>query len=346
MVTTAMKQDASDLHIVPGSRPMMRISGALVPLEDEDVMSENVVNAIAEALMSPARKAQLDSRRDSVFAISFEDKFRMKVHAYYQEQMLALSLRLLRMTPQSLADLSAPSILERLAALKEGLIIISGRQDSGRTTLAASFLEHINRTRVCHIMTLEDPIEYQFLPNKSMISQREIGSDVPSFEDGLAAALKEDVDVLFVSESSSASLVRTALSCANAGQLVVLIMNTDSSVRCLEGIIASFPFDEQPSVRGLLADVLRGIVIQQLISKIGGGIAAVHEVFVTTAPMKAIIASNRFSQIDQTIKSGRADGMVSMDHEIANLVHLNRITLDTAREYARDQDTLMALIRI
>ena len=345
ILTSAMKQEASDLHLVAGSRPMIRVSGSLVPLEDEEVVTQQNIEAVADALMTAERKESLTAKRDTIFTVVHEDKIRMKVHAFFEGKKLSLSLRLLSTVPRPLNELGVPASFERFTALKEGLVIIGGRQDSGRTTLAASLLDHINRTRVCHIVTLEDPIEYQILSNKSMISQREIGVDVPSFEDGLSSALKEDVDVLYVSDASKESVLRGVLDCANVGQLVFIIMNTDSAVRALERIQAYFTGDEELHIRGLLSSVLSGVIIQQLVPKIGGGVVSVHEILLNTSSMKTIIASNRLAQVDQTIRSSRSEGMVSIDHELAALVRLNRITLDVAKEYAYDQETLLALVR-
>ncbi len=345
LLTEAVKKDASDLHLSVGSYPMIRTGGSLNGLEDNEIISERSIKDIVDLIIPQDKRDILEAHRDLIFTTVFDGKIRAKIHVFYQEHVLSVSVRFLNVTPKTLKELDCPSALDRFVAVSDGLLIIGGNQDSGRTTLAAAILEQINRTRSAHIITLEDPIEYDFLSNKSIVNQREIGSDTPSLIDGLAACTKEDVDVLFVSEFVDPEAIRKALDLANAGVYVITIMNTDSALHAIERIITSFAPHEEAHIRGLIADVLRGVIIQELVPKIGGGYASVHEVLLNTPSVRTLIVSNRLAQLDQAIKSSRGDGMISHDHELANLIRNQLVSLEHARAAAKDLETLESLIR-
>lgn len=345
ILTEAVKKDATDLHLSVGSYPMMRVSSALTPLKDEEIVSEQSIKDIVDAIVPQEKRDVLEQRRDILFTSVFDDKIRAKVHIFYQEHLLSVSLRFLSMSPRTLRELNCPAQLEHFINGKEGLLIVGGNQDSGRTTLVAGLLEQINRSRACHIMTLEDPIEYRLLSNMSIVNQREVGADVASFEDGLDAALKEDIDVLFVSDFSTPSIMKKVLDVANAGVYVIVVMNTDSAARAVERIVTSFEPHEEQRIRTLLSDVLSGVIVQQLVPQIGGGYVSVHEVLLNTSAVRTLIVSSRFQQIDTAIKSSRGDGMMSFDHELAALARGQKISLEHAREFAKDRETLESLIR-
>lgn len=324
---------------------MIRLGSALKNLEEEDIVSEQSMKDIVDAIVPHEKREVLETKHDVIFVSVFDNKIRAKVHIFYQEQLPSVSLRFLSLTPKTLREMNCPPTLDRFTTLKDGLCIIGGNQDSGRTTLAAGILEQINRTRALHIMTLEDPIEYQVLSNTSIVNQREIGPDVDSFEAGLDVALKEDIDVLFVSDLRGMPVIRKCLEIASAGVYVIAIMNTDSCARAIESIIAHFPPSEEQYIRTLLSDVLAGVVIQQLIPEIGGGYQAVHEILLNTPTIRTLIVSSRFQQIDAAIKSSRGEGMASFDHGLAALARSQKISIESAREYARDRETLEALLR-
>lgn len=345
MLTESVKREATDLHLSVGSRPMIRVGSTLKSLDEEEIMSEQSMKDVVDAIVPHEKRAVLETKHDVIFVTVFDNKIRAKVHIFYQEQLPSVSLRFLSLVPKTLHEMNCPPALDRFTTQKDGLLIIGGNQDSGRTTLAAGILEQINRTRAAHIMTLEDPIEYQVLSNASMVNQREIGSDVDSFEAGLDVALKEDIDVLFVSDLRGMPVIRKCMEIASAGVYVIAIMNTDSCARAVESIIANFPPSEEQYIRTLLADVLCGIVIQQLIPEIGGGYQAVHEVLLNTPTVRTLVVTSRFQQIDSAIKSSRGEGMISFDHALASLARSQKISLEAAREYARDRETLEALLR-
>ncbi|MEK7648777.1 MAG: ATPase, T2SS/T4P/T4SS family [Patescibacteria group bacterium] len=345
LLTESIKKEASDLHISVGSRPMIRIDGSLHDMEEEDIFTEDSIKSIVESVLSAAERESLEQKRDYVLVKVFDNKIRTKIHFFYQEGFLTLSIRFLSLNPVTLHELNMPQVITKLSALTHGLIIVAGRYGSGRTTLAVSLLEEINRTRVEHILTLERPIEYNLVSNKSIVDQQEVGRDVKSFEDGLASLDDEDVDVLLVSELSSAECTRSVLEHANAGMLVIVIIDTDSANRAIERLIAMFPVQEQDYARQLVTGTLQAVVVQALVPQMGGGRIPVHEILLNNASVRSFILSNRLQQLGNVIASSRAEGMLSFDTELASLVRSQKVSLEHAQEIARSRDVFDSLVK-
>lgn len=345
ILTDAAKKEASDLHISVASRPMIRVCGELQDMADKDIFTQDSVQAIVASLLSPEQIEQLSKEKSATLVKVFDNKIRTKIHFFYQEGFLTLSLRFLALNPVTLSELQLPSSIVSLTLLSHGLIVIAGHLGSGRTTLATALLEQINRTRVEHILTLEKPMEYNLVSNKSIVDQRQIGTDVESFEKGLELLDEEDVDVLFVSEVESAHAHRKVLELANAGVLVVMIMDTDSASRVIERLIAVFPANEQDYARQMVAESMKAVVIQALVPQIGGGRVAVHEVLLSNAPVRSFVLSNRLAQLDNVIASSKAEGMLSFDAELAALVKSQKVSVEHAREIARSRDVFDSLVK-
>lgn len=345
LLTEEYKKGASDLHFTVGSRPMVRIHGTLLALDAEELSTEISVRDIVATILNPAEQKDFAEQKDYVATKIFDERIRCKIHFFHQESLPAISFRFLSMAPKSLHELNVPAVLGNFATLKQGLLIITGGYGSGRTTLAAGILEEINRSRVEHIMTIERPIEYNLVGNKSIVNQREVGVDVSGFEAGLDYAQEEDVDVLFVSDMPNSETMRRVLERAGAGMYVITIMNADSASRALEKIITFFEAHHQQHIRGLLGDVLTGVITQSLVPGIGGSVIPVHEVLLNNESVKSMIVSGRLQQIDQLIKSSRNAGMMSFDHELANLVRTSRVSKESAMQHACDRLTLETLLR-
>ena len=345
ILTESIKKEASDLHISVGSRPMVRIDGSLRDMEDEDVFTESSIRAIVESILVPEQLAQLEKDRDYVLVKVFDNKIRTKIHFFYQEGFLTLSIRILSLNPVTLHELKTPPVIEKLSDHSHGLVIIAGRYGSGRTTLATALLEQINRTRVEHILTLEHPIEYNLVSNKSIVDQQEVGRDVATFEKGLASLDDEDVDVLFVSELGSSESTRAVLEHANAGMLVIVVVDTDSAARAIERLIAVFPAQEQEYARQLVAETLQAVVVQTLVPQMGGGRVPVHEILLNNASVRSFILSNRLQQLGNVVASSKAEGMLSFDTELAALVRSQKVSLEHAQEVARNRDVFDSLVK-
>ncbi len=345
ILVMAAKRNATDLHLTVGSPPMMRVDGVLEPIEEEEILTSLKIERIVESMSSPDQRDRLQKERDIVIMNIFDNKIRAKVHIFFQEGSMTVSLRFLTLNVETIRALHMPPSIEAIALLKSGLVIVGGHFGSGRTTLALAILEHINRARVEHILTIEDPIEYDMIGNKSIVNQREVGRDVNSFDAALDSIEKEDVDVVFVSELENASATRKVLELANAGILVIVVMDVSSSDKALEKIISGFPSSEQSYITELLGDALRAIIIQYLLPRIGGGLVPVHEVLVNTSSVRSFLLAQKFSQLEQIIASSRAQGMISFDHELATMVKSRIVSLEHAREVAKNSETFESLVR-
>ncbi len=345
ILTKAEKLQASDLHFTQGMQPMVRVDGLLLPLSDESMQTSVAIEEIVRGIFSSDQLALLESHKSLISVYEFEGKLRVKIHAYYQEGVLSLSLRFLDVHVKTLRDLHIPSGVSGFHNASRGLLLIAGNYGSGRTTLAAAILEEINRTRAVHIMTLEDPIEYNLVGNMSIIDQREVGRDTPSFFQGLEDAKKEDVDVVFLGEMRDASVVKSALELAAGGTLVVAIMDSTSIPHVLDKLLGVFSVEEQAGITALLTDALRGVVITNLLPKIGGGLIPVHELLLATSSIKSLISSRRFAQIPSIIQTSRDEGMMSMDFQLANLVRTHEVSIEHARNAAINSETFESLVR-
>lgn len=345
ILTESVKKEASDLHLSVGSRPMIRVDGSLRDMEDEDVLTQDSIRVIVDSLLSAEQNTLLEKERNYVLVKVFDNKIRTKINFFYQENFLTLSIRFLALNPVTLHELRVPPVIEKLANLSHGLIVVAGRYGSGRTTLATSLLEQINRTRVEHILTIEKPIEYNLVSNKSIVDQQEVGSDTESFEKGLSSLDDEDVDVLFVSELPSSLAARSVLEHANAGMLVIIILDTDSASRAIERLISVFPSHEQDYARQLVAETLSAVVVQTLVPQMGGGRVPVHEILLNNASVRSFILSNRLQQLGNVVASSKAEGMLSFDTELAALVRSQKVSLEHAREVARNRDVFDSLVK-
>lgn len=345
LLTEAIKRGASDVHLTIGAHPMVRVDATLRPLLDEETVTEQYLSTVIEGILNPAQKEKLTRDRDVVFTTVFDEKIRSKVHVFYQEGFPVISFHFFSLAVKTPQELGIELNFDRFISAKSGLLIITGPRGSGRTTLTVGLLEHINRTQAVHIMTIEDPIEYNLNGNRSMVVQREVGGDVRTVQEGLTAAEQEDVDILYVSDVKNADQMRTVLELANSGMFVVIVFNTDSSAMALEKIISFFGSNEQPHIRNLLAESLRGVIVQFILPKIGGGVVSIHEILLNNMSVKTLIASDKLQQISQLIKVSRAEGMTSIDHELAMRIRNNEVLLEHARSIAQDLQTLDTLIR-
>ncbi len=344
MVTSAARERATDLHINGGTVPMMRIDGTLRALPGESIVTQEFIEEMLQSLLTPNMRAKLTETKDFSFTYLFDNKVRAKVSIYYEEGRPAISMRLLDVKVRTLQELNLPDTIKNFARLSTGLVLVAGTYGSGRTTLVMALLEEINRTDTLHIMTVERPIEYDMASNKSIVDQREVGDDVPSFEDALDHVQREDVDVLFVSELTTEGEVMRVLEIANAGVLVFAIVESSSATHALEKFLATVPVPEQEHARSLLAQCLEGVIVQRLVPRIGGGMVSVHEILRMQPSIQSFLISNRMNQISVFLKNSRDEGMMSMEYELANLVKNQEILPDVAHDAAVDKLLLSHLI--
>lgn len=345
ILTTAAGLHASDLHFVVGNQPTVRIDGKLKILDDEQIITPEFVELVAKTVLTEAQRQQLTTQKDVTTAFSLNPQVRYKVTAVYQRGSLAISLHMIPSRVRRLEELNLPPVVAGFAALTKGLVIITGPYGSGKTTTLNAIINTINETRTANVVTIESPIEFLFVNNKSLIEQREIGRDALSPEQAIIAASREDVDVIVVSEANTASVIAAILDAAEASRLVLTTMNTDSVMGTIEKILNTFPSTDVGKVRTQLSSVLAGIVSQRLLPRIGGGQVAVAEVMVPTPPVRAVIRDGALFQLGNVMQTSREAGLMSLDRSLAQLVQTGIISLDDAVQNALDPNTLRTMKR-
>lgn len=345
ILTTAAKRKASNIHLTVGAYPALRIDEELVELKDEQIITNDLVKKLADNWLTAEQKKDLDKEKEIIIVKEVGKKFRLKINFFFQKSFLSASLRLIPSRIPPLINLGLPKSVYSLTDKKSGLIIIAGPYGSGRTTTQASMIEEINKSRKENIITIENPIEYLFVNQKSLIEQREVGRDVNSFTDALEYAQQADVDVITVGVTSELNVIPLVLEFANSGRLALLSMNTTSVIQTVEEILASFPADEKQRAQLLLSDSLLAIISQRLVPSAGGGLVLASEVLIATEAVRSLITEGRIKQIKTILQSSRAEGMLSLDQSLAELVKSGEVLIDQAIEYATDPENFRAMAK-
>lgn len=345
VLTAAAGWQASDIHFVVGNPPTVRVDGQLKILEDEQIVTPEFIEGMAGVLLNDQQRQELAAKKDLVAAYSLNPQVRFKVTAVYQRGSLAISLHLIPTTIRRLESLQLPEAVKEFPNLTKGLVIVTGPYGSGKTTTLNALVNAINETRAANIVTVEQPIEYLFVNNKSLIEQREIGRDALTAEQAIVAASREDVDVLVVAEANSGSVIEALLNAAEASRLVFTTMATDSILGTIDKILNSFPASDLPKIRTQLAAVLAGIVSQRLLPKVGGGQVVVAELLVPTSPIRAVIRDGALVQLANVMQTSRVAGAASLDRQLAALVQNGTIALEEALQNAQDPSTFKTLTR-
>ena len=343
LIACARRAGASDIHLGEELPAMMRVCGALTPVPCR-LNSEAARQMILE-LLSPEQTRAVEAGRDVDTAFSLPDGGRQRVNVYHQQGRLAATIRLLNDAVPTLQSLGLPPVLEKLADLPRGLVLVTGPTGSGKSTTLAAMVGHVNETRPVHILTIEDPIEYVYTPRQALIHQREIGRDAESFSSALRSALREDPDILLVGEMRDRETIAAALTAAETGHLVLSTLHTTGAARTIDRIVDAFPAESQSQVRIQLAGVLRGVVTQCLIPTMDGeGRTAATEILVTTDAVANLIRENKCHQIGGVMQAGGALGMHTLNADLARLVQEHRITRAAACQYTSDARDLQQFL--
>lgn len=349
LLDKAIETNASDLHLLVGLSPVYRINGALQQLSTVPPLSEQTLEQMIMSLLTPAQREMFVTNRALDFSYgygggTYGDKGRFRVNVYFQRNTAAAAFRLLPPKVKTIEELRLPNICHKLSSLKQGFVLITGPTGHGKTTTIASIVNEINMTRAANILTIEDPIEYVFPKGKSIISQRELGHDTLTWNEGLKSALREDPDVVIVGEMRDPESIASAITIAETGHLVFSTLHTNSAAQTIDRIIDSFPEAQQNQVRIQLAATLEAVVSQRLIPTIEAGRIVASEVLIATNAVKSNIREGKTHLIDSTIETSSDEGMNSIEVSLANLVKEGLITLDTAHAYALRPETLNRLL--
>jgi len=346
LITEAIRRRASDMHLCAGAAPAVRVDGGLVPLTDHKCTPDDVRSTSMEIMNEEQRdRLQADGEVDFAYSISGVGRFRINV--FRQRGTLALAARVLNPTIPSPQSLGIPDAVVSMCDKKRGLVLVTGPTGSGKSTTLASLIDVINQKHTHHIITMEDPIEYLHHHQKSIVNQREMGSDSKSYASALRAALREDPDVLLVGEMRDLETISTAITAAETGHLVFSTLHTIGAANTIDRIIDVFPPYQQQQIRSQLADVLECVVSQQLIPKSGGtGRVAAIEVMLANSAIRSHIRDAKTFQIASVMQTNRKAGMITMDDALLTLVQQNLISQDSALSYAQDAAALRKRLMI
>lgn len=336
----ASEEGASDVHFTAGLPPKMRLSGSLVSMPYESLTGEDTI-AAAKEIMSQEQFDHFMEKGEYDMSLSLKEAGRYRVNVFRQQGAAALAFRLVRSEIPSPEELGIPSSVIDLYNRKRGLILVTGPTGSGKSTTLASIIHKVNLCRDAHIITLEDPIEYVHTHKMSMVNQREIGSDTQSYANGLKAALREDPDVILVGEMRDYETISVAVTAAETGHLVLSTLHTIGAASTVDRIIDVFPPHQQQQIRVQLANVLEGIISQQLIPKADGrGRVGAFEVLHVNLAVRNLIREGKTHQLPSIMQTGRRQGMMTMDEAIIQLVRDRKITPQMALSFAQDRDSM------
>ena len=336
---------ASDLHLVANEVPKIRVDGVLVDLPEAPVWTSSEIERALFSLITPQMRERFENELELDFSIGFSDNMRFRINVYSQKGMLGAAIRVISGEIRSLEQLGVPVKLAEFTQLPRGLVLVTGPTGSGKSTTLAAMIDLINRTRDEHIITIEDPIEFVHVNDKSVVEQREIGMDTRSFADALKHVLRQDPDVILIGEMRDFETISSALTAAETGHLVFATLHTQDAPQTIDRIIDVFPAGQQEQVRIQLSLTLKGIVSQVLLPHVSGkGRVVATEVMVVTPAIANLIRENKTFQIPSILMSSAAAGMQSLDQSLAHLVETRQVTLESAFERAHDQQGFMALV--
>ena len=336
---------ASDLHVTVGSKPVLRIHGTLRRLDDEPVMTPEMTREMFYRILSTEQQKQLEIKRQLDLAYSVPGLARFRVNIYSQRESLAGAFRLIPTELKTLEELGLPNKLHELSRRPRGVVLVTGPTGSGKSTTLAALIDEINRTRYDHIITIEDPIEFLHRHKNCIVNQREVGADALSFADALRAALRQDPDVILVGEMRDLETISIALTAAETGHLVFATLHTQSAPSTIDRIIDVFPAEQQDQVRIQLASTLEGVITQTLLKTVNGeGRAPALEIMLPDDAVRNLIRQGKIEQIYSFMQTGSKRGMQTMEQSLADLVSRHVVSAEDAITRSSRPDQLVALL--
>src|SRR5947207_2008898 len=341
ILQVALRGGASDIHLKAGLPPMFRVDGSLVPLKDARRLPPEEISRMAFGIMNDYQKEKFKTQNELDLAYGVPGLGRFRVNVFQQRGTIGVVLRVIPFKISTIGQLVLPKILEKVASEQRGLVLVTGTTGSGKSTTLASMVDHINTNETCHIMTIEDPIEFLIRDKRSIVNQREVGVDTLSFGQALKSALRQDPDVILVGEMRDLETIETALTAAETGHLVLSTLHTLDATETITRIISAFPPHQQKQIRLQLGAVLRAVVSQRLVPRADGkGRVAAVEILKATARVKELIEDkDRTKEISDAIAQGHiAYGMQTFDQSLMSLVKQNLITYQEALRQASNPD--------
>lgn len=345
LLQLAVDREASDLHVICGIPPYLRVEGKLSPIMDEVVITPETVSKFIKEILSTDQFERLSVNKEIDFSLPFNQKARFRVNAYTQKGTLAIAFRHIPIDIPKIDELGLPKILHSFTGLRQGFILVTGPTGHGKSTTLASMLNEINAHRSEHIVTIEDPIEFVFKPIKSVISQREMGFDTHSWQIALRSVLREDPDVVLVGEMRDYETIASALTVAETGHLVFATLHTNSAAQTIDRIVDVFPEEQQGQVKLQLSNVIEAVFSMRLVPSIGGRRVVAYEVMLGTSAIKTAIREGKTHQIDNVMQTSTEVGMNTLEMTLSSLVKEGKIELEIAQSFSLRPEELSRLVR-
>jgi len=340
-----LAQHASDLHISVGKPPILRVGGRLIVLINKKEITSEDAKGLAFALMTEEEQERFRQEKEIDLSYNFEDRARFRVNVFFQKGEISIALRYVPAKIPTIEELNLPPILHEFIRVSQGFLLITGPSSHGKSTTMAALIDEINHLRAEHIITIEDPIEYVFKNDRSLIEQRELGKDTLSFSKALKSTFRQDPNVIMVGEMRDSETIATAITAAETGHLVLATLHTNSASQSIHRIVDSFPGVQQAQVRAQLSGSLIGIVSQRLVPRIKGGLIPACEIMLNTPAISNLIRESKVHEIPMVIETSAEIGMISLNRYLANLVRAKEISLSAAQNYSLNPSELRDLVR-
>lgn len=344
LILTTIKEGASDLHITVGRHPTLRITGSLIPLIKNPIFSPEDTEGLVFAMLDEENKQRFLLEKDLDFSYAFEDKARFRVNAFFQRGFIGASLRFIPAVIKNFESLNIPDVLRDFANKEQGFFLVVGPIGHGKSTTLASIIDYINHSRAEHILTIEDPIEYFFIQDKSIIDQREVKTDTKDFHKALRSMFRQDANVAMIGEMRDTETISTAITAAETGHLIFSSLHTNNAAQSIDRIIDSFPSEQQTQIQLQLSNALLGVFSQRLVPRVSGGLIPAYELMLCTSAIKNLIREKRTHEIDIVIETSFELGMVSLNRSLANLVRQGEISVESAVNYSPNSKELEGLL--
>lgn len=338
------QQGASDLHLVLGRYPTLRVNGKLIPLTKEGVLTAGDTKAMSDALLTDDKREELMADGQTDLSYSPDEKSRFRVNVFFQKGAVSIAMRFVSSKIHTLEELGLPNSLYNFTQASQGLFLMTGPVGHGKSTTLAAMMDYINRTQEKHIVTIEDPIEFVYVQDRCIINQREVGRDAKSFSSALRAVLREDVNVVLLGELRDLDTIATAMTAAETGHLIFATLHTNDAPQTIDRIIDVFPAHQQNQIRLQLANVLLGVVSQRLLPQLSGGRVPALEIMFMNHAVENLIRENKTHQIDSVIETSLKEGMISLDRSLADLVRRGIVSPQDAVAYAKNRDYFKMLV--
>lgn len=328
------RENGSDLHLSPGTYPTVRIDGRLMALSQRSILDPETLEGFALVVMGSENKGKFLLEKEYDVSYALGEKARFRVNIYLTKGSFAVTARHIPFEIKTIEELKLPPIVKFFSRLSQGFVLVVGPNGHGKSTTLAAMINLINKERIEKIITIEDPIEYVFAPDKSIIDQRELHQDTNAFDSALRSTFRQNVNVVMVGEMRDYSTISTAVSAAETGHLVFGSLHTNSAAQTVERIIDSFPPAQQPQIATQLASTLSGVISQRLIPRINGGLIPAVEVMIANTAVRNLIRENKTEQLNNIIETSQELGMISLNRSLAELIKKKEITLEHAEFYS------------